>query len=98
MYCQKTSFAAGFHALTKSRSLLQADSVEKVVRRPESETQLAKPVKLQANFTIRRRRAWQNIWNVFHLSLSLAAVVVYWLEVFVTGYLYYLIWLNISIL
>ena len=22
------------------------------------------------NFTIRRRRAWQNIWNVFHLSLS----------------------------
>ena len=22
------------------------------------------------NFTIRRRRAWQNVWNVFHLSLS----------------------------
>ena len=50
------------------------------------------------NLTIRRHGAWQNIWNVFHLSLSLAALVVSWLEVFVTGCLYYLIWLNVIIL
>lgn len=53
MYCQKTSFAAGFNAVTQSKNLLQADSGEKVVQRLESEMHLAKHLKLHDSSMLR---------------------------------------------
>ena len=80
MHCHKTSFAAGFQALTKLMSLLRADSVKKVVRRQESETHLVKPLKFHNSSTPCLTECLKCFSSVAQVS--------------VTGYLYYLIWLN----
>ena len=80
MHCHKTSFAAGFQALTKLMSLLRADSVKKVVRRRESETHLAKPLKFHNSSTPCLTECLKCFPSVAQVS--------------VTGYLYYLIWRN----